>query len=144
MRTLHIICGLPAVGKTTYAKALACDINAAFFDSDTATDLMIKAAHSAADLDPNDRDSPLYKQTYREPVYETLFALAIDNLTHTDVIIAGPFTSELTNKAQWLQNLERRFPNNQIKLHHLELSEEERITRMQQRGAARDKNKLES
>jgi len=141
-KDLHVVCGLPASGKTTYSKLLAEKLGAAFFDSDTATDLIIQAAHRVADIDPHDRDSPLYKATYREPVYETLFALADDNLSHTDVIIAGPFTAELLDKDQWEESLARRFPDSKIHLHHLDIDEPERMARMKNRGELRDKAKL--
>ena len=142
MYTLYIVCGLPASGKTTLAKQLAKKHNAAFFDSDTATDLIIQAAHKAAGINPHDRDSPLYKQTYREPVYDTLFALAQENLPHTNVIIAGPFTTELKNKTAWQQKLNRQFPNNQILLHHIQIPEKQRLSQMQKRNASRDQTKL--
>ncbi len=142
MTTLHIVCGLPASGKTTFARELAGITGSALFDSDTATDLIIQAAHCAAGIDPHDRDSPSYKQTYRDPVYETLFALAKENLTHTDVIIAGPFTAELKDKESWIQNLKQRFPGHTVELHHLELHEQERFERMKARGALRDQTKL--
>ena len=144
MHTLHIVCGLPASGKTTFSRALAKQEQAALFDSDTATDLMIQAAHRAAGYDPHDRDSALYKATYREPVYETLFALAQDNLSHTDVIIAGPFTSEVRDLPAWQFTLEARFPGHPVHIHHLTISEEERLQRMQKRGALRDASKLGS
>jgi len=142
MTTLHIVCGLPASGKTTFARELAKRTHAALFDSDTATDLIIQAAHHAAGIDTHDRDSPTYKKTYREPVYETLFALATENLPHTDVIIAGPFTAELKDKESWIKSLKQRFPDHPVQLHHLELSEQQRLERMQARGALRDQAKL--
>jgi len=143
MTTLHIVCGLPASGKSTYARELAKRTHAALFDSDTTTDLIIQAAHIAANIDPHDRDSPTYKKTYRNPVYETLFALATENLPHTDVIIAGPFTSELQNKQSWELKLKKQFPNNPILLHHQEIPEDQRLDRMKKRGALRDITKLE-
>ena len=140
--TLHIVCGLPAVGKTYYGLNLARKLGAAFLDSDTTTDLMIQAAHRAAGIDPHDRDSTLYKKTYREPVYDTLFAIAVQNLGHTDVIIAGPFTSELKKKEEWKELLEKRFAPHIVQLHHLEIEEEKRMEQMRQRGAKRDVVKL--
>ena len=140
--TLHIVCGLPASGKTTYGRRLAAGLRAAFLDSDTATDLMIQAAHLAAGYDPHDRDSARYKQTYRLPVYETLFALAAENLPHTDVVLAGPFTSELAQRATWQQELEARFTGHEVVIHHQQLPEDLRIQRMLDRGAARDAAKL--
>ena len=142
MHTLHIVCGLPASGKTTFAKELAVETGSALFDSDTTTDLIIQAAHVAAGIDPHDRDSSTYKSTYREPVYETLFALAEENLLHTNVIIAGPFTSELSDKSCWFEQLEKRFGGSKVILHHIEISEALRLDRMRGRGAERDQAKL--
>ena len=105
---------------------------------------MIQAAHRAAGYDPHDRDSARYKETYRLPVYETLFALAEQNLLHTDVVLAGPFTSELQDRSRWHQVLESRFSSANVEIHHLEISEEERMERMQARGAARDVAKLQA
>lgn len=142
MHTLHVVCGLPASGKTTFAIELAKRTGAAFFDSDTATDLVIQAGHRAAGLNPHDRDSKEYKKTYRLPVYETLFALAQQNLNHTDVIIAGPFTEELRQSSLWKKELQKRFETSLITIHHISIDENERHLRMQNRGALRDKGKL--
>jgi predicted kinase len=144
VKNLHIVCGLPASGKTVFAKQLAADLAAAFFDSDTATDLVIQAAHRAAGIDPHDRDSITYKTTYREPVYATLFSLAKDNLPHVNVVVAGPFTSELRTKEAWIKQLQAQFPDTVIKLHHLQISEQERLERMKKRGAPRDRAKIEN
>lgn len=141
--TLHIVCGLPAVGKTTFGRSLAAQENAAFLDSDTSSDLLIQAAHKAAGINPHDRDSTQYKETYREPVYETLFLLARENLPHTHVVIAGPFTSELKDKKGWQKKLASRFPEHTVQIHHLEIPEEKRFTQMKSRGAERDQAKLE-
>lgn len=142
MHTLHVVCGLPASGKTTFAIELAKRTGAAFFDSDTATDLLIQAGHKAAGLNPHDRDSIQYKKTYRLPVYETLFALAEQNLNHTDVIIAGPFTTELMQKSLWNKELQRRFKTSLVIIHQISIEEEMRKVRMRNRGALRDREKL--
>jgi len=142
MNTLHLVCGLPAVGKTTYGKNLAMSESAAFLDSDTSSNTLIIAAHKAAGIDPHDRDSEQYKQTYRIPVYETLFALALDNLPHTNVVLAGPFTTELKDPEAWKKSLETRFPKSKVRIHHLTLPETERLERMRKRGALRDLGKM--
>ena len=142
MPTLHLVCGLPAVGKTTYARELALKEGSTLLDSDTASDILIQAAHKAAGLDPHDRDSMLYKATYRQPVYDTLFSLAAENLPQTTVIIAGSFTTELQDKTRWQQSLEDRFPDTEVKIHHLTLPESERLDRMRKRNAPRDTGKI--
>ena len=137
---LHIVCGLPASGKTTFGLQLAKKLGATFIDSDTATDKVIQAAHRAAGYDPHDRDSLLYKQTYREPVYDTLFDLAAQNLTHVDVVIAGPFTAELRDQEAWQAWLNQRFCH-KVRIYHQEVPEDVRLERMKQRGAKRDLGK---
>ncbi len=141
MHQLHIVCGLPASGKTTFALQLSKKLGAAFFDSDTVTDRVIQAAHRAANLDPHDRDSPLYKQTYREAVYETLFDLASQNLNHVDVVIAGPFTSELLDREAWHNSLNQRYCN-KVRIYIQEVPEEIRKERMLLRAAPRDQSKI--
>lgn len=141
MHQLHIVCGLPASGKTTYARQLSKKIGAAFFDSDTVTNKVIQAAHSAAGIDPNDRDSVCYKQTYRNVVYETLFDLAAQNLPHVDVVLAGPFTQELEDLNSWKGILHEKF-GRCVKIHHMEIPEQVRTERMRSRDAPRDVAKL--
>ena len=84
---LHVVCGPPACGKTTYGRSLAVREGAAFFDSDTAAEPVVRAGLRAAGLSPDDRDSPRYKEIFREPVYEALYRLAEENLGHLPVVI---------------------------------------------------------
>lgn len=94
MKSLHVVCGAPGAGKTTFAEKLARDLGAALFDSDQVTQRLVKAGLKLAGLDVDDRDSPAYKAAFRDTVYETLWDLAVVNAPHVPVIVAGPFTSE--------------------------------------------------
>ena len=95
--SLHLIVGPPAAGKTTFARQLARERQAALVDIDTATEPLARAALTALGKDPNDRDSPSFKNRFRDPIYACLFDIAAANLPHVDVVMTGPFTKELTN-----------------------------------------------
>ena len=140
MNTLHIIAGLPASGKTTYGRALAARLNAAFLDIDTATEPVVKAGLALAKQNPNDRDSPIFKKAFRIPIYYTLFQVALENLPHINVVLVGPFTAELRNP-NWLDSLIQRIQA-PIEIHYVTCNPEQRRLRMQHRNQARDKAKL--
>ena len=73
---------------------------------DTTTEPVVRAALTLAGLDPDDRDSPTYKQAFREPIHEALLAIAAANLDHLSVVIVAPFTRELRQDPEQ----ERDFP----------------------------------
>ena len=97
---LHVVCGPPAGGKTVYGRALAARERAVLLDIDIATGPVVEAGMEAAGLSRDDRDSPSYKEIFREPVYEALFQLAETNLAQLPVVVVGPFTSE-SQDAAW-------------------------------------------
>ena len=140
MNSLHIVAGLPASGKTTYGKRLARDLGAAFLDIDSATEPVVRAGLNLANLDPYDRDSPTFKDAFRIPIYDTLFQVARENLPHTDVVLTGPFTSELRDP-NWKVRLETDFQTS-VEIHYVSCSPETRQQRMQRRGEQRDLAKL--
>ena len=140
MKTLHLVCGKPAVGKTTFARSLAKRHGAVLLDSDVATEAVVKAGLSLAGMDPDDRDSKGYKQAFREPVYASLFATAKHNLAHLDVVIAGPFSAEL-GQPDWPESLARRFAC-QVRVYWVTCAESERIARLKMRGNPCDVAKL--
>ncbi len=138
--SLSIVCGLPGTGKTTVAKRLAAEQGACLLDSDNVAERLIRVGLQAAGLDPNDRDSPLYKERYRREVYETLFEIAEWNLDHTAVVIAGPFTSEIRS-ATFVDELMARFRTS-VSLYFVQASPEIRRKRLAARGESRDFAKL--
>lgn len=139
-KKLIVVCGMPAVGKTTYAKGLALNSMAAIIDIDTCTEPIVKVALAELGHDPFDRDSAYFKQKYREVIYETLFAIAKDNLISCNVIVVGPFTKEIGNE-NWPDELEKVF-GIKPEIHYVSCNPEVRKQRMQQRANARDKAKL--
>lgn len=138
---LHVVTGAAGAGKSTFGKKLSADLSAAFLDSDTVSEAVVRAGMKAAGLDPTDRDSPEYKRIFRDAVYECLFATAAENLVHTSVVIVGPFTRELQD-ANWPQQLEAKFGIAPV-IWHLNCDDETRRNRIAARGNPRDRLKLQ-
>ena len=140
MKKLTIVCGPAGVGKSTYGKKLAAQGAACLLDSDTVTEPVVRAGLVFGGHDPNDRDSLVYKQAFRTSVYECLFQAARENLDHVDVILVGPFTTEIRDPL-WLERLPLQFQA-QIEVVFLTCDEKVRKERIRQRGNARDEPKL--
>ena len=104
MKECHVITGPAGAGKSVHARKLAAELGACLIDSDTATERLVRAGLSLAGLDPDDRDSPEYKRAYRDAVYEAMYDLAVANLPHLPVVMAGPFTRE-GGDAEWPERL---------------------------------------
>ena len=140
MASIHLVSGLPAAGKTTYARELAGRLGAVLLVSDEVTERLIRAGLALAGLDPDDRDSAAYKSAFRDVVYETLFDLAQSHCSRMPVVIAGPFTRE-GGDADWPRRLEVRF-GVKPEFHYVWCEPAERKARLQTRGATRDLPKL--
>ncbi len=119
---------------------LAAQHNATFLDIDTVTETMVRAALIANEHDPNDRDSAWFKTHFRQPIYDTLFAIAAENLPNQNVVIVGPFTREIQDPA-WPDWLSRRL-NAPVEIHYVTCPPELRRQRMIGRGEPRDLPKL--
>lgn len=139
-KRLHLVFGPPAAGKSVYAKALAKRIGACLLDSDEVTERMVRAGLALAGQDPDDRHSPAYRAAFRDPVYETLFDLAVSNLPNVPVVIAGPFTRE-GEDPEWPGKLKARL-GMEPEFHFVWCPPEVRRQRIIVRGAGRDLPKL--
>ncbi len=137
---LHLVCGPPAAGKTTYARGLAAELGAVLLDSDMVAEKLVRAGLTLAGLDPNDRDSPAYKSAYRDTVYETLYDLAAVNLPNVPVVIAGPFTREC-GLPEWPGTLEHRL-GVKPEIHFVWCPPDLRLKRIIARGEERDLPKI--
>jgi predicted kinase len=142
MHTSIIVCGSPGSGKSTYAARLAAARQAALLDIDTVTERLVRIALARSGHSPDDRDSGYFKQTFREPIYETLFAIARENLPFQDVVIVGPFTRELQDR-DWPARLRERLGST-VEVHYVRCAPEVRRRRLEQRGNSRDRAKLEN
>lgn len=139
-KVCHIVTGPAGAGKSVYACKLAGELGACLIDSDVATERLVRAGLSLAGLDPDDRDSPAYKQAYRDAVYEAMYDLAVANLPHVPVVLAGPFTRE-GGEADWPERLTARLGTRPV-LHFIWCPPELRRERMLVRGEERDRPKL--
>ena len=140
MGQTFIICGSPGAGKTTYGVQLAQQRNAIFLDIDTVTERLVRLSLTLSGRDPNDRDSAHFKQSYRRPIYDTLFDIARQNLQWADVVIAGPFTREIRDPA-WPEKLEALLGFS-VEVHYVYCPPKIRYERLQQRTNPRDRAKL--
>jgi predicted kinase len=137
---LTIICGPAGAGKSTYGRELAAKTGACLLDSDTVTEPVVRAGMEFGGEDPDDRDSPVYRATFRDPVYECLYAVAAENLPAVAVILVGPFTSEIRD-AEWPGGLKARFGMD-VHVIFLTCPDEQRRWRIEKRGNPRDASKL--
>lgn len=141
MNKVFIVCGTPGSGKTTYARLLSTDRHATILDIDTVTERLVRIALAESGHSRDDRDSEYFKLTYREPIYETLFDIAGENLPVQDVVVVGPFTREIKNP-DWPAKLSRKL-GCPIEVHYVQCSPDVRKNRLANRGDARDKAKLD-
>ncbi len=137
---LTVICGNAGTGKTTLGRELARSRRALLLDIDTVTELLVRAGLRAAGRDPDDRDSPQYKDTFREPIHETLFAIADENLGSVECVVVAPFTRE-RRQANFVDALKRRFEC-EVEVLFVWCSEPVRRSRIERRGNPRDAAKL--
>lgn len=141
MYKTFIICGTPGSGKTTYARRLAAEKRATVLDIDNVTERLVRVALNESGHSRNDRDSEYFKNTFREPIYETLFDIARENLPVQDVIVVGPFTREL-NDPDWPHKLAKSL-GGAIEVHYVQCPPDVRKIRLASRGDTRDQAKLE-
>jgi predicted kinase len=140
MNTTYVICGSPGAGKSTYAKRLASEHGAALLDIDTVTERLVRLALRESENDPDDRDSDYFKRTFREPIYETLFDIARENMSFQDMVVVGPFTKEL-REPDWPAKLSQSL-GGLVEVHYVHCPPDERKRRLAERGNPRDLAKL--
>lgn len=141
MNTTIIVCGSPGSGKSTWAGKLAAKRHATLLDIDTVTERLVRIALARSGHSPDDRDSEYFKQTYREPIYDTLFDIARENLSFRDVVIVGPFTREIQDR-DWPSRL-RQLLGGPVEVHYVQCAPDVRRQRLAHRGNARDLAKLD-
>ena len=140
MRKCYIVCGSPGTGNSTYAEGLASLHRATLLDIDPVTERLVRLALAQAGQDVDDRDSEYFKSTFREPIYETLYDIARENLAIQDVVLVGPFTKELRDPL-WPSELSNALGAD-VEIHYVGCPPEIRKRRLANRGNARDIAKL--
>lgn len=136
----YVVCGNAGVGKSTFAARLCREKSAALIDIDTVTERLAKLVLRGHGLPEDDRDSPAYKAILRDPIYEALFDVALDNLPHLPCVIVGPFTRE-RREPSWPARLAERLTTD-VEIYVVWCSPGERHRRIEQRGNPRDAGKL--
>jgi predicted kinase len=139
--TAILIGGAPATGKSTLAAALAPRLGAAVLDLDVATGPLTRVVSGligAADL-----SDPRMARLTRDPRYDTLFALAEDNLrAGMSVVLVAPFTAERSVDGWNAVAGRLKAHTVDVVLVWLQLPADQLIERLQQRDAARDADKV--
>lgn len=138
-----LVSGWPASGKSTVARALARRLGAALIDQDTATAPLVAVVADLVGTD--DLDDPRLAGPTRGPRYETVTALAEDNLRiGTAVVLVAPFTAERRDADAWsILRGRLRAAGGVPLLVWLRLRPETVLQRLGARGAARDLAKIE-
>jgi hypothetical protein len=136
----YVVCGNAGVGKSTFAARLCREKSAVLVDIDTVTERLAKLVLRGHGLPEDDRDSPAYKALLREPIYEALFDVSLDNLPHLPCVIVGPFTRERRD-ARWPERLATRL-GTQIEIYYLWCTPDQRQRRLVQRSNPHDRGKL--
>jgi predicted kinase len=105
MTHLIFFCGHAGTGKTTLAKRLIGPLIRAtgeafcLLDKDVLYGPVGTAAMKALTGEPNDRDSPLFLQHFRDPEYRGLIDTARDNLElGVNVIAVAPLSREVRDR----------------------------------------------
>jgi len=140
MHITYIVCGALGAGKSTYARKLASERGAALLDIDTVTERLVRLALRESERDPDDRDSGYFKRTFREPIYDTLFDIARENIPYQGVVIAGPFTKEMRDP-DWPAKLSQSL-GGPVEVHYIHCPPDECKRRLAGRGNPRDLAKL--
>lgn len=139
--------GPAGAGKTTLAEAWLRRHGGAYLDMDTLLRPAAEAIMTLAGEDPEDRDSPFYKQRCRDLGYRITMDAALQQLKiGLDAVVVGPFTRE-TEDADWLANELARIGTTtsevRVKVILVTLSSEaDYYARIQSRASALDAWKL--
>lgn len=134
-----LIGGAAGTGKSTLAAALAPRLGAALIDLDVATGPLTEVI--AGLTGRSDLSDPHLAAQTRAPRYETLLALARDNLrAGLPVVLVAPFTTERTARG-WATVAERLAPAAPV-LVWLRLAPDQLMARLRGRAAARDAGKV--
>jgi predicted kinase len=136
-----LVSGAAGTGKSTLAAALAPRLGAAVLDLDVATGPLTEVLSGL--LGRTDLSDPAVAALTRAPRYETLLALAEDNLrAGVPVILVAPFTAE-RSPTGWAVVADRLGPHaDGLVLLWLDLPADHHIARLKRRDAARDSDKV--
>lgn len=113
-------------------------------DKDVVSEVWTGPLLEAHGQDPNDRDSPFFKEVARDLGYESTLRVGRDQIEHrTSVVFPGPWSRELASGALFRAEALGLPPATQLRHVWLDLPLEIRKQRIIDRGDPRDKWKLE-
>jgi predicted kinase len=137
-----LLSGAPASGKSTLSHLVAHELRAAVIGQDVATGPLVSVVQQLMGVD--DLDDPRLAGLTREPRYQVVLDLAVDNLAAgMPVVLVAPFTTERTDPVSWSATHDRlKAAGGTPLLVWLRLAPGEVLRRLRDRGAARDAAKL--
>lgn len=138
-----VVAGLPASGKSTFARALADALpGTVIVDKDQITGPLVRAALAAA-AQPHDLDGPFYKRWLSPASYEATLAAATAVVRGgATPIIVAPYESALEDPT-WHGALRRRLGVDELHIVWMIADPPTLRDRMIQRGEPRDRTKLD-
>lgn len=106
IKKLVLIGGVPGSGKTHVGKTIAQQTSAVYLDKDTVSQLFTEQLLVALGSNKDDRESEVYIHKVRPIEYETLMALALENISQASnhVICSAPFLYQYSSP-KWLNKL---------------------------------------
>lgn len=141
MATALFVLGHAGSGKTKFSKEfikmrLKSKEPWCLIDKDTCGELLSNQLMIAYGLNPNDRDSPTYKEKVRDLEYATALAIAKEQLKlDINVVLPGPWTKEL----------KEGFPKDTVlKFIYIDVSIDKIKDRIVKRNKPRDQWKLDN
>ncbi|QHT62563.1 ATP-binding protein [Paenibacillus lycopersici] len=149
MRKLILFIGPAGAGKTTLAEAWVRRRGGAYLDMDTLLRPAAAALMTLAGQDPEDRDSPFYKEHCRDLGYRITMDAALQQLAlGQDAVAVGPFTRETEDPAWLARELGRIGASTDdvcVKVIAVYLpAEADYLARLQARGSSLDAWKLDN
>lgn len=138
-----LVCGVPASGKTSFAKELARTFGWPLLDLDTVTNPLFEYVGGEFLVDVPTAEAPV-RATVNDVRYTCLFDTAAEILSvGVSVVVVAPFTSERTFPAAWARTAERLGVDpSRVSLAWVDTPADEVVERMKKRGADRDLDKI--
>ena len=145
IKKLVLIGGVPGSGKTHVGKSIAQQTSAVYLDKDTVSQFFTEQLLVALGSHKDDRESDIYTYKVKPIEYETLMALAIENISQASnhVLCSAPFLSQYCSPS-WLNKLSAQLKEMDAELVLVWLSVDVATAkiRLTQRNTPRDAWKL--
>lgn len=145
--TVFIVIGPAGSGKSSVSALLATEYMAAYLDKDVVCGRLTEALLEMAGTDPAGRDdNPVYQEHVMDIEYQTLMAVAGDNLRlGRSVVLDAPFGRYLPDSSFLERNARsHNWPKATWVVVHVAVDGESIRARVAARGLSRDRWKLEN